>query len=219
MISETRATSHVAVGAFRETLAVDVSTRQGSSESPSVSGLSIAPVPCPSCGGSSRRELAPGFFRCQTMLTGLAPTGAHPSGSQGPTEHPYSYECGATYQEALRSLELGLCYVCASLGAVGLCAECRRATCGVHGEIRPDGLWCPECRERRQADDVRRTTEARQAAAAAAELNALPTVEYLRSVTKSDRSATARRCYAWSFLELLRRQGWIVARSAHAGCR
>lgn len=149
-------------------------------------------MPCPQCGGNARRELAPGFFECQTILTGQAPTGAHPSGSQGPTERVYSYQCGATYPEAAPSTGLGLCYVCGSLGAIGVCVECRRPVDGVHGQIRSNGLWCPECRERQHAEDALRAQESeRQAAeAAAAELASLPTVEYLRRVAKSERSAT-----------------------------
>lgn len=74
--------------------------------------------------------------------------------------NPQNAACGTQYQEAATP-GLGLCHVCESLGAVGLCVDCRQPVDGVHGTVMTEGVVCSECVTAR-----RRAAEAQEKQAA-----------------------------------------------------
>lgn len=136
---------------------------------------------CPVCGGISRRELSPGYFECTTVISSVGPNPIHPA--LGPVTA--AAVCGHRYPESTAtSGSFGLCYVCNSLGAIGVCADCRRPVDGVHGIVGTAGLLCGDClHTRRAAAEVERRerAEEEEAMRIAAE-SRLSTVEYLAQV-------------------------------------
>lgn len=151
-------------------------------------------MPCPNCGSSTSRELAAGLFECSNVLAFDSPNPIHPALGLARSQRV----CGTRYQEATgRTAGFGLCYVCNSLGAVGICGGCRRPVDGVHGTVSSEGLHCPTCAASRA--EVRRAEQEQAAASAAAQraatIRALPTVDYLIEVgrgriAKCERPAT-----------------------------
>lgn len=109
-------------------------------------------MPCPQCGGQTRQPLAPGFWRCESLITvtenRLVPDpGMHPAlGLLVPMPFSYQVECNHHYQEATSEIGAGMTESCAlcTLFAVGHCAECLRPICGrpAHSGFRGDRLLC-----------------------------------------------------------------------------
>ena len=113
---------------------------------------------CPSCGGTSRAMLSPGYFQCTSIITRRDPTGAHPSGAFGPAYQDFSCQCGHRYQEGTGQAGQQACIEHA-LFAVGLCIRCRRTpVCG-----RCPQQACASCRAEER--DRRAKQEAKALAA------------------------------------------------------
>lgn len=151
-------------------------------------------MPCPICGGSSRRPLAQGLFECTSAVTTTVPNRQHPSLGPELIARP----CGNRYQESDGNLNgATLCFVCDSISAIGFCTVCRRPLDGFHGKIATDGLLCPDhYRERTEARATARVVaEQEEGSRAEAALNSLPNDEYLQQVAvghirESNREAT-----------------------------
>jgi hypothetical protein len=107
------------------------------------------PVSCPTCGGTRRRTLAPGFFECQSPVTvvqrgpGFGPP---PTGQFGPATIMSSTTCGIRYQEGGTVSGVMLCSSNCGRFSVGLCAHCGQPVCGI---CSPDNgpLLCTSDRE------------------------------------------------------------------------
>lgn len=150
-------------------------------------------MPCPSCGASAPRGLiAPGFFECHALVGAVVPNPIHPRFGPGHT----LVTCGTRYQDSdPQAGALGLCYVCTSILAVGLCSGCRRPVDGTHAVVTHAGLECAECRKAAAARSAAEAAEAARVAAArqAEMLAAMPIVEYLRAVLNGQVSVSDRR--------------------------
>ncbi len=107
---------------------------------------------CPVCGGDKRSPLAPGYWRCESIVrdfaTGIAPTlGAPPAlGMVSPMAVPVDRVCGHQYQEAAPQTggHMEFCYRC-STGMIGRCDNDARSVCGFHSKMRADRRLCDEC--------------------------------------------------------------------------
>lgn len=108
---------------------------------------------CPRCGGSDREPIAPGFWRCTTVLTRLDVVGMTADGS--PMHRPTQFRCGNEYQEGLAAGFAGtpVCAFCTTF-AIGTCASCDSPVCGTCSSVYGGRRLCRECREDVQ---VRRT--------------------------------------------------------------
>lgn len=125
-------------------------------------------MPCPTCQGGDRVELAPGYFRCTTIQVVQRPTGAHPSGALGPVMESWHVECGTTYQEASPTMPGSSPCPEHGLFAVGVCLNCHERT--ICGECA--GRWCPQCRAEKAIRDEKEAAlaEAAEVERRAAEL-------------------------------------------------
>src|SRR5947209_5314689 len=103
---------------------------------------------CPRCGGLSRHQLAHGYWECTTVWQDQVPTGAHPSGAQGPAYALINRTCGFRYQEAASGAAVPVCGTC-SMYSVGLCADCGIAQCGSCGRRYDGQFLCDDCRLKR----------------------------------------------------------------------
>ena len=101
---------------------------------------------CPSCGGTRREAIAPGYWRCTSQVTLMAP-GPGPYGKPGPPEIAVARECGAAYQEGARVATGQMCEC--STFAVGVCGDCGTPVCGTHSLMRGDIRVCRTCAARR----------------------------------------------------------------------
>lgn len=104
---------------------------------------------CPSCGGTQRRVIAPGYWECQTMnVIGMAPG-----------QQPVTRVCGHRYQEGPggdRGAERCGC----GMYAVGACRVCETAVCGQHGATLDDQFLCgTHWHQRSQENEARRQRE------------------------------------------------------------
>lgn len=120
---------------------------------------------CPSCGGTDRRAIAPGYWECTSLVESSYPTGLHPSGKFGPVHETVASSCGRRYQEGGGRALTTICQTC-TVFAIGVCAECGVPQCGNCGAHLDGAFLCGGCRE--VVMEVRR--EANAAAVAAAEM-------------------------------------------------
>lgn len=97
-------------------------------------------VRCPKCGGQQRRQLAPGYWECQTdvLIPGMVPS---PTGALLPG--PLNATCGHRYQEGGERVGDAQCY-CGTF-AIGTCKRCGRAVCGDHSLLWDGARLCPGC--------------------------------------------------------------------------
>ncbi|SDN41647.1 hypothetical protein [Geodermatophilus sp. DSM 45219] len=90
---------------------------------------------CPTCHGTTRTEISPGYWRCDSKITIEREGPGFQRPGSGP---PVLYDtrvCGQRYVEASTTpANLGLCRC--NTGAIGYCSECQRPVCGSHS-----GLW------------------------------------------------------------------------------
>ncbi|MFD2092629.1 cell envelope integrity protein TolA [Blastococcus deserti] len=115
-------------------------------------------MPCPTCGGATRTEIAPGYWRCDSTIT----TEREGPGFQRPgSGPPVLYDtriCGRTYQDpSSTSTSLGLC--ACNTGAIGICSECQRPVCGTHSGLFAARRLCAEHYEVKAA--AKRTADAK----------------------------------------------------------
>jgi hypothetical protein len=91
---------------------------------------------CPVCGGTARSPIAPGYWRCITLVEKeeLAGTAGAADPWLGPTIIRSMRECGHEYAEIGAGMHGSVC-TCGTF-AIGLCKECSRPICGTHS-----GMW------------------------------------------------------------------------------
>ena len=125
---------------------------------------------CPTCGGSSREPIAPGFWRCTSPRTKAWETGGpgltNPllAGQPGVIRHEETVVCDAEYQEGPG----GGGETCAcGRDSIGICVECHARVCGLHSQIWKGRRLCDEDLVQAQA-----VAQARNAEAAAKEADA-----------------------------------------------
>jgi hypothetical protein len=105
---------------------------------------------CPICGGNDRVPLAPGFWRCESIVTdyqtGLIPAPGYPPAFQMkvPMAVPRQRVCGHEYHEA-SGLEGEMQYCACGTGAIGRCAIDHRPVCGYHSKMRDGRRLCDQC--------------------------------------------------------------------------
>lgn len=152
---------------------------------------------CPSCGGSQRTELAPGFYECQTTVVATSPGpgyGAPPTGQFGPQHITTTHPCGYRYQEGSSSSPGLACVAGCGRFAVGTCTSCGQPVCGLCSPGNGP-LLCPTHRaEKRARADEREAELARQKAA-----------------TPEARAQRARQLvleHSATFKEKMRANGW-----------
>jgi hypothetical protein len=129
---------------------------------------------CPSCGGTQREAIAPGYWRCTSTVATVnaapGPGAANPAYGPAVIGREEHRVCGFTYQEGTRTLNQ-LCE-CGSNGrcgtfAVGRCVECDRFVCGDHSARHDDQRLCREhwrAAMSRQSDAAAHATASREAA-------------------------------------------------------
>lgn len=113
---------------------------------------------CPSCGGSDRDLIAPGFYRCASMVE--VRTGG--PGLTDPTKGPQvlvSYVvCSHQYQEGSAT---GLACTCGTF-AIGRCAVCGSPVCGDHSRLSERQRLCTRCWNAADAERQRQEHERSQ---------------------------------------------------------
>lgn len=107
---------------------------------------------CPSCGGSERSAVAPGFFECTSLLT-VSSVDMVPDGRGGavPVEQRRTRVCGHRYHEGSGSVGHGPSCACGTF-AIGTCHECGRAVCGDHSSLIDGHRLCSDDLVRAQAE-------------------------------------------------------------------
>lgn len=96
---------------------------------------------CPSCGGTDREPIAPGWWRCTSRVTIAAPgpgLGAPPTGQFGPEHLEATAVCGRQYAERTGNEDHGPLCDCGTF-AIGICKECGRDVCGECSVRSTDG--------------------------------------------------------------------------------
>jgi hypothetical protein len=113
---------------------------------------------CPSCGGTVRQQIAPGYWRCLTQLhsryrgPGVA---GHPE--MGPEFLDHVRTCGRKYQEGAPVTDAPECH-CGTF-AIGRCAACQSPVCGDHSALVGEVRMCLACAKERRAKEAERTSE------------------------------------------------------------
>jgi hypothetical protein len=116
---------------------------------------------CPECGGGERRQIAPGYWECQSMVLtpGMVPL---PNGLLTPG--PVDGTCGHCYHEGLpRSDAANAQCVCGTF-AIGKCVRCGKGVCGHHSNFHSGSRLCIACiRAVRSEEDAMRNREIAEA--------------------------------------------------------
>ncbi len=115
---------------------------------------------CPRCGGISREPIAPGYWRCLSLVTvaGPGPGLTNPTG--GPLHIAATNLCGCEYQDG-PGPTADTCH-CGTF-AIGFCHTCHTAVCGTHSTMSQDSRrLCGQCvaNSRTQAEERRIATHA-----------------------------------------------------------
>jgi hypothetical protein len=87
---------------------------------------------CPTCGGSNREAIAPGWWRCRSDVISRIPGpgyGAPPTGQFGPEWIDVAVPCGSTYAEGIGQGPIAPACSCGTF-AIGICEECGEPVCG-----------------------------------------------------------------------------------------
>jgi hypothetical protein len=160
---------------------------------------------CPSCGGTRREPITPGYWRCTSVVGGPVPGGR----LIGTCDREYQEGDGST-----ASLPMCQC----GMFAIGACSECGAFTCGVHGDLREGRFLCRSCKDRLRADAQEAASRAsaleaasypRGRAAGALEATGIPTVEIFAKFWSRHRSRwsgnskTKTTVCSW-------KTGWII---------
>jgi hypothetical protein len=98
---------------------------------------------CPSCGGHEREPVAPGYWRCTTVLAERIPTGAPPSGRFGPPFIQNSFRCGREYAEGSNAMTPSCAYC--TTDSIGSCGQCGKRICGDCSGRYSDQRLCVVC--------------------------------------------------------------------------
>lgn len=115
---------------------------------------------CPSCGGVLREAIAPGYWQCTSIVIVERGGPGLVDSRLGSPVLSGQRICGVAYQEGS---ETGVECGCGTF-AVGRCARCRRAVCGVHSSIRRDERLCAGCGAK-EDEALARTQDAAASAA------------------------------------------------------
>jgi hypothetical protein len=100
---------------------------------------------CPTCGGSAREPIAPGYWRCSSELIEVTETGGpgltNPMAGPGVIRHERVVKCGTTYHEGGGgSVEACAC----GTFSIGHCIECGINVCGDHSGLFKGSRLCDE---------------------------------------------------------------------------
>lgn len=116
---------------------------------------------CPQCGGLSRTALAPGYWRCTSLIEETHLAGVQTVGHmQQPVYRTSSRECGHAYQEGPTSASSDSPLCRCGTFAIGRCAICQSWCCGVHGGLLDETRLCDtHYRESRAAQLAQREAE------------------------------------------------------------
>ena len=114
---------------------------------------------CPSCGGTERTAIAPGYFECTTpgitTWVDMVPDGR---GGARPLEQSSTQPCGERYQEGVPPMAHGDTCECGTF-AIGNCQECGTPVCGDHSGLFGGRRLCARDNERlraARAEEIRR---------------------------------------------------------------
>lgn len=103
---------------------------------------------CPSCGGMTREQIAPGFWRCRTLLSSTTEMVGHEPGrpwQQKAEIHQSQRECRTEYHEGgAATAEVCRC----GTFAIGRCSDCGVAICGDHSALRDGKRVCSDCTQK-----------------------------------------------------------------------
>jgi hypothetical protein len=146
---------------------------------------------CPVCRGNERSPLAPGFWRCESIVTdyqvGVVPAPGYPPAFQMkvPMAFPHQRVCGHEYHEASRLDEGEMQYCACGTGAIGRCAIDHRQVCGYHSKMRGGRRLCDECAARfdRAAADTQVAVANAELDSQVAELR--PRLEQIRTACRA----------------------------------
>jgi hypothetical protein len=98
---------------------------------------------CPSCGGSDRILVAPGYWECRSLVeehrAGLVPDGM---GGTRPVTDVIRRPCELRYHQAAGGGPTLLCEWDQGTFAIGLCADCGKPVCGDHSRLYQDRRLC-----------------------------------------------------------------------------
>jgi len=123
-------------------------------------------VACPTCGGTSRDQIAPNYWRCSTVLVTETGGPGLTDPRLGPPVIRHERVCSVEYQDGgVLSASAPTCE-CGTF-AVGRCQGCGTMVCGSHSSLYEDERVCDGCREAREIVVQRAATEAAEAERAA----------------------------------------------------
>lgn len=101
---------------------------------------------CPSCGGSDRVPVAPGYWECRSLVAehrlGRVPDLGSSMGATMPVDDVIRRPCGLRYHEATGGEPTLLCEWDQGTFAIGLCADCGKPVCGDHSRLYQDRRLC-----------------------------------------------------------------------------
>jgi hypothetical protein len=158
----------------------------------------LSAVACPSCNGTNRQPISPGFWQCTTLVWrdatswGPAPGTPPQLGIMGPIPGAVQEPCGTQYHEATGLGEGGVATqgTCAcGIFAIGQCSQCGRPVCGIHGKLF-EGLLT--CAEDIQAAKLRAKQEAQAAQEAAERASDNAAIKQILDRVESGPDAIAR---------------------------
>jgi hypothetical protein len=146
---------------------------------------------CPLCGGTARSPIAPGYWRCTSLVEKeeLAGTAGAADRWLRPTVIQTTRECGKTYVES-GGLPGPVC-PCGTF-AIGLCKKCSRPICGIHSGMWYDARLCGDHYQEKQAERER-LRQLEQQAAIVAERERREKEKQERQRAQEDRAARIAR--------------------------
>lgn len=166
---------------------------------------------CPSCSGTQREPIAPGYWRCtsqvaHTTVVGVPVDPADPRSEMRPLEQVSHSPCGYAYQERdgrMASAQLCRC----GMFAIGSCSQCGTFTCGVHGRLAGERFLCSEhaaaaehARQEQQRSEARAQAAAVRSAAEAARpksvLDHIQVISAAADARQAGRASSAQRAAA-----------------------
>jgi hypothetical protein len=102
-------------------------------------------MPCPRCGGISRKSIAPGHWQCTTVIDDPAfPRSAWDEADPWRAATHPTRPCGHRYEEdPTFSTDPCRC----GIHSIGRCVHCGSPVCGFHGRLYEDTLHCDDCRQ------------------------------------------------------------------------
>lgn len=103
--------------------------------------MDVAPTPCPECGGTVLKPIAPGYWECQTTLRGTIGLPVGPKGELVPVDS--SGICGNRFQTGVTG-SVGATCSCGTF-AIGLCRSCSSPICGDHSKLFTGQRLCHAC--------------------------------------------------------------------------